>query len=451
MTNGETFRDVTALRRAVRALAHHHRLPAEVRGRLVLSVTELAAGQFEAGHHVELTATCHSGTGHDSAQLVVTLTAPQAAAALPCDGLALPAPTTTANSATWRTALLHPPGRLPTPRKQMSPGWGTGAQADADAQADAEEEMRAALALADSLAADHRLLKHELAETNAGVLALYVQLAEQEEQLRSAHGRVLRELEDALRPPPPRVDGLELAVHYAPADPAAPTGGDLYDWFVLPDGTVHVTVVDALGHGVTSTRSAITVTHAVRALALEGHSLQSLLARTHHLLQPIDADLMATVLLGRLDPAAGELQLANGSHPPALLLRADGTAHYLEVKGRGIGFPSPGSDTVLTVPIAPGDLLLLYTDGLTESRRDMIEGERRLIRALRDHAHLPVAEIPGAVAADMHTIVHHADDTLALAFRMRGPTGEPDRHPGSAPSRAPRTGTHERAGKRPQG
>ncbi|MFF8267866.1 PP2C family protein-serine/threonine phosphatase [Streptomyces sp. NPDC016562] len=421
MTNGETFRDVTALRRAVRALARHHRLPAEVRGRLVLSVTELATGQFEAGHHVELAATCDRGTGDDGPQLVITLTAPQAAAALRCDGLALPAPTTTANSATWRTALTHTAGRLPPPRKQISPGRWTDPQADADAQADAEEEMRAALALADSLAADHRLLKHELAETNAGVLALYVQLEEQEEQLRSAHGRVLRELEDALRPPPPQVDGLELAVHYAPADPAAPTGGDLYDWFVLPDGTVHVTVVDALGHGVTSTRSAITVTHAVRALALEGHSLQSLLARTHELLKPIDADLMATVLLGRLDPATGELHLANGGHPPALLLRADGTADYLEVRGRGIGFPSPGSDTVLTVRIAPGDLLLLYTDGLTESRRDMIEGERRLIRALRDHSHLPMAEIPGAVAADMHTIVCHADDTLALAFRMRGP------------------------------
>ncbi|MFJ4778090.1 PP2C family protein-serine/threonine phosphatase [Streptomyces sp. NPDC088762] len=418
--NGETFHDVTVLRQAVRALARSYRLPADVRGRLVLSVTELATAEFEAGHHVELTAAYDSGSGQADAQLVVTLIAPQAVTALACDGLALPAPATTANSVTWRTALTHTPGRrpdnrnpgrLPAPRQGMSPAPWT----------EADEELRAALALADSLAADHRLLKHELAETNAGVLALYVQLEEQEEQLRSAHGRVLRELEDALRPPPPQIEGLELAVHYAPADPAAPTGGDLYDWFALPDGTVHVTVVDALGHGVTSTRSAITVTHAVRALALEGHSLQSLLARTHDLLRPIDADLMATVLLGRLNPATGELQLANGSHPPALLLRTDGTTQYLEVKGRGIGFPSPGSDAVLTVHIAPGDLLLLYTDGLTESRRDMLEGERRLIQAVRAHSHLPVADIPSAIAADMHTVVYHADDTLALAFRMRQP------------------------------
>lgn len=418
--NAETFRDMAALRHAVRALARTHRLPAEVRGRLVLSVTDLVAPEFQAGHPVELAVEYEDGTEPEGAHLAITLRV-AGPALLPCHDLPLPAPATTPGSATWRIALPRRPGRrsvgrqaarLPEPRPQTTPG---------DPARDAEEELRAALALADSLTADQRLLRHELAETNAGVLALYVQLEEQEERLRHAHGQVLRELEDALRPPPPDIAGLDLAVHYAPADPAAPTGGDLYDWFALPDGTVHVTVVDALGHGVTSTRSAITVTHAVRALALEGHGLQSILARTHHLLKPIDPDLMATVLLGRLDPATGVLRLANGSHPPALLLRGDGTTRYLEVGGRGIGFPSPGSDAILTVGIEPGDLLLLYTDGLTDSRRDTLEGERRLVHALRAHAHRAVADIPRAVAADMHTVVRHADDTLALAFRLTSP------------------------------
>jgi serine phosphatase RsbU (regulator of sigma subunit) len=281
-----------------------------------------------------------------------------------------------------------------------------------------EEELRAAFAHTDGLVAEHRRLKHELAETNAGVLALYVQLEERDEQLRRAHGQVLQELEDALRPPPLNLDGLELAVHYEPADPNAPTGGDLYDWFRLPDGTLHITVVDALGHGVRSTRSALNVTHAVRTLALEGHPLQSILARTHEILMPLDPDLMATVLLARLDPASGQLLLANGSHPPALVLRSDGAASYLEVRGRGIGFPLPGSEEILHAVIEPGDLLILYTDGLTESRRDPCEGEIRLVEASRRHAARPLAEIPGSIAADMHAVVLHPDDTLALAIRM---------------------------------
>ncbi len=273
------------------------------------------------------------------------------------------------------------------------------------------------MARAEALAADHRRLTDELAETNSGVLALYVQLEERDERLRRAHGKTLRELEDALRPPPLDVDGLELAVHYAPAGTDAPTGGDLYDWFRLPDGSVHITVVDALGHGVASTRSALNVTHAVRTLALEGHRLDSIIARTDEILLPFDRDLMATVQLARLSPATGELLLANGSHPPALLIGADGGHRYLEVKGRGIGFPMAGSDAVLRTVLAPGDLLVLYTDGLTESRRDPLEGEARLIRAATRHARRPIRDVPSAIADDMHTVILHPDDTLALAVR----------------------------------
>ncbi|MFF3273790.1 PP2C family protein-serine/threonine phosphatase [Streptomyces chrestomyceticus] len=280
-----------------------------------------------------------------------------------------------------------------------------------------EEELRVALARVDTLAADQRRLTHELAETNSGVLALYVQLEERDEQLRSAHGHILRELEDALRPPPIAVDGLELAVHYAPAGTDAPTGGDFYDWFTLPDGTVHITVVDALGHGVRSTRSALNVTHAVRTLALEGHPLKSIVARTDEILAPLDPELMATVLLARIDPASGDLVLANGSHPPALVVRAAGGEEYLEVRGRGVGYPFPGSERLLHSKLDEGDLLVLYTDGLTESRRDPREGEQRLAESARRHRDRPVREIPGAIAEDMHTVILHSDDTLALAVR----------------------------------
>ncbi|MFD3805549.1 PP2C family protein-serine/threonine phosphatase [Streptomyces sp. NPDC058619] len=417
--NVNRYSTLPALRQAVRSLARTHRLPADVRGRLVLAVTDLAAPEFHAGRPVALTASCENGPGNGGL-LAVTFHASRSAGPLATTDLPLPAPATSGPTATWHipTPEADPPcagiHRL-TPPPADSPIRPTAESRDSD------EELRAALALADSLAGGHRLLKHELAETNAGVVALYVQLEEQDEQLRKAHGQVLRELEDALRPPPPLIPGLDLAVHYAPADPGAPTGGDLYDWFTLPDGTLHITIVDAVGHGVRSTRSALNVTHAVRTLALEGHPLQSILARTHDILMPLDPRLMATVLLARIDPATGELQLANGSHPPALLVRSDDTAQYLEVRGRGIGFPLPGSDRVLSARLDPGDLLLLYTDGLTESRKDVEEGETRLVQAAQTHAHLPLADIPHAIAADMHTIVLHADDTLALALRITLP------------------------------
>ncbi|TXS52395.1 PP2C family protein-serine/threonine phosphatase [Streptomyces sp. t39] len=396
-----------AVRRAVRGIALRHGLPVETRARLTASVATVARRDLDRGRPVGLTARRGPDDGPAAGILTVTLsTAPPAdPGALPL----LPAPAAAgARRTEWRLAL-------PSPRV---PEDGQAPDADAAEEA-AEEELAFLLAETDTLAADHRRLKDELDETNSGVLALYVQLEERDERLRRAHGQMLRELEDALRPPPLCVPGLDLAVHYAPADTDAPTGGDLYDWFLLPDGSVHITVVDALGHGVGSTRSALDVTHAVRTLALDGYPLKSIVGRASEVLYGIDPQLMATVLLARLDPATGELLLANGSHPPALAVRSRGRTEYLEVQGRGVGYPLPGSDHILRTRLDPGDLLLLYTDGLTESRRDPLEGERRLAASARRHAGRPVDEIPGAIAGDMHTLVLHPDDTLALALRRR--------------------------------
>ncbi|MFI0777916.1 PP2C family protein-serine/threonine phosphatase [Streptomyces sp. NPDC021212] len=396
------------LSRAVRRIARDHSLDPGSRGRLVLSVATVAAPALGASGHTSLSWTFQCDDDDRPGLLTLALgldgsaalPSAEAAAALP-----LPADAVTGREVVWRLPAA-PAADLP-------------ATDPADDAALVEEELRAVVARTDALSAEHRRLKDELAETNSGVLALYVQLDERDAQLRKAHGQTLRELEDALRPSPLEVEGLELAVHYEPAGTDAPTGGDLYDWFTLPDGTVHITVVDALGHGVTSTRGALNVTHAVRTLALEGHHLQSIVARTDEILLPFDRSVMATVLLARINPATGELWVANGSHPPALLTRADGTARYLEARGRGIGFPMPGSDRLLTAKMAPGDLLLLYTDGLTESRRDPVEGEKRLIEAVYEHLHAPIEEIPGAIADDMHTVILHPDDTLALAVRVR--------------------------------
>ncbi|WP_030673129.1 PP2C family protein-serine/threonine phosphatase [Streptomyces rimosus] len=441
-----TFHALPALRHAVRRLGAANALPVETRARLVLSVSTLADSVLRAGYGVTLESarTCTRDRSSAGGSLAVTLRTPAPVLAPPA-GPELPLPAqVSSDAATWHVPLPDgtPEIRIPTGRQPddatgggrprgpggtpagASGGDGDGAVSDPAAENRLlEEELRVALARVDSLAADQRRLTHELAETNSGVLALYVQLEERDEQLRTAHGHILRELEDALRPPPIAVDGLELAVHYAPAGTDAPTGGDFYDWFTLPDGTVHITVVDALGHGVRSTRSALNVTHAVRTLALEGHPLKSIVARTDEILAPLDPELMATVLLARIDPVSGDLQLANGSHPPALVVRGSGEKEYLEVRGRGVGYPFPGSERLLHAKLDEGDLLVLYTDGLTESRRDPREGEQRLAESARRHRHRPTGEIPGAIAEDMHTVVLHPDDTLALAVRLSPRSG----------------------------
>jgi serine phosphatase RsbU (regulator of sigma subunit)/anti-sigma regulatory factor (Ser/Thr protein kinase) len=275
-------------------------------------------------------------------------------------------------------------------------------------------------------------LNAELEQTNRGVVALYAELEQRAEEVRRAQRLVFEELEGALRPRPPAVPGVELDVRYLPAQANSPTGGDLYDWFLLPDGSLHVTVVDVAGHGVASTRDALSVTHAVRTLVLEGHRLGRVLERADRLLQAPGSDVVATVLLARLDPASGDLQLAGGGHPPALLVPAGAGADgrepcYLEAPGRPIGYPQAGSEETTAVRLRPGDTVLLYTDGLVEVRRDIVQGLAVLAREAGRARGRAVGPFLDAVLTGTAGDDPLSDDTLVLALRWRPP--RPDAPP----------------------
>ncbi|MCG8922649.1 PP2C family protein-serine/threonine phosphatase [Lentzea sp. CC55] len=387
---------VRALRAQVRSLCDEHDVSVELRARLVLSTTLLARDGLVAEPF-----TAHGQL--DGPVLVVTV--PLAAPldrTRPLNLPLLPEPVD-APAAVWRV-----------------PAW-TGPRGDsgpdpADDQSATEAELSALVARTDALEREHLQLKHELAETNSGVVAMYVELEDRDEQLRTAHAVIFRELEDALRPPPPTVEGVELGVHYRPADKDAPTGGDLYDWFVLADGTLQITIVDAVGHGVTCTRNALNVTHTIRTLTLDGYPLEDLVRRAAE----INETLMATVLVARLDPRTGALRLAGGGHPPALLVSATGQSAYLQAKGRGVGFPDPGSHEIHSTTLSPGDLLLLYTDGLVESRGDVDEGEIRLADTAKARSRQPVGTSLSAIVEDMHDVVLYTDDTVLLGLRFQG-------------------------------
>ncbi|HET6288531.1 MAG TPA: PP2C family protein-serine/threonine phosphatase [Amycolatopsis sp.] len=385
---------VARLRRELRQVCAAAGVAAEDRARLVLAVTQLA----ESAAHTGLSSSMVDD------RLTVTLRLPSPVGQRQRNALPLLPDAGDSETLTWHLGAGHPAVTVP----------------DDDERA-TREEMLALVARTDVIAKEQRELKHELAETNSGVLAMYVELEERDERLRRAHSVIFRELEDALRPPPPHVAGFELAVHYAPSEPDSPAGGDLYDWFVLPDGDVHITLVDAVGHGVTSTRHALTVTHAIRTLALEGHPFPDLIGHAARTLATIEPELMATVLLARLHPATGDVTFANGSHPRPVLVTPTGNTELLVPThvGRGVGFPDPGSGSLVHRTLAPGDLILLYTDGLIESRKNYQEGEARLRAIAPRHAGDPTAAIPGTLAAKMHDVVLHADDTVVIVIRRK--------------------------------
>jgi sigma-B regulation protein RsbU (phosphoserine phosphatase) len=277
------------------------------------------------------------------------------------------------------------------------------------------QELALALALLREREGELVQLNDELAETNRGVVALYAELESSAEQVRLAQRQVFEELEDALRPPPPDLPGAGLAVRYLPAQSNSPTGGDLYDWLVLGDGSLHIAVVDVAGHGVESTRTALDVTHALRTLSREGHPLCELVGLADHLLAGQEA--MATVLLGRFSPDSGRVELAGGGHPPAVLLAAGQPARFVEAPGRPVGYPLAGSDGTASFTLGDGDTLLLYTDGVIEIERDILTGMANLLQAADDLRELPLERLIDDLLSRIRNGAELRDDTLVLALR----------------------------------
>jgi PAS domain-containing protein len=223
----------------------------------------------------------------------------------------------------------------------------------------------------------------------------------------------------SVSPVPLDVPGVALAACYVPASGAL-LGGDLYDWFRSPDGTVTVAVIDAMGKGRSATKHAVAVLHALRVLALAGHPLDELLGRATAVMHDYDDDLMATAIVARYRPGTGDLHVASAGHPPALVVRRDGACELLETVGLGFGVPGPGSSVLRTTTLDVGDTLVLYSDGLIEGTRDLDRGLADLQRAAATLVAEPPARMverlvcePASVAAD--------DDRVALALRRVPP------------------------------
>ncbi|HWL38556.1 MAG TPA: SpoIIE family protein phosphatase [Frankiaceae bacterium] len=251
--------------------------------------------------------------------------------------------------------------------------------------------------------------------------------ADEIEQLREEFGRlveaeaaqrlVVEQLQAAVMPLVADVRGAELGVSYLASEETAPTGGDLYDWQELPDGDVHVAVVDVLGHGVAATKDALAVVHTLRTIAVDGTPLEEIIGRADRLLGALHPDLVATVVVARYTPSTGRLRVASGGHPPALVVSARGEVTQLSAHGGAIGWPGAGSDLIAETVLDVRDALVLYTDGLVEAGKDILAGMDALVRHAADVAHLPASDLAAELVRRALEGAARRDDTLALVLR----------------------------------
>ncbi len=201
---------------------------------------------------------------------------------------------------------------------------------------------------------------------------------------------VAESLQRSLLPTLPRVAGLDVAARYLPGSTAAQVGGDWYDLFVLPDGTVGLAVGDVMGHDMTAAAAMGQLRSVLRSYAWQGDSPALVLDHLDQLVQGLEMAQLATALYSRLtlpvDGRSGVLELANAGHLPPVLRAPDGTTRLLdEAQSLLVGAALGLERTEVSVPVEPGSMLVLYTDGLVEQRGvDPDAGLERLRQAVAE-------------------------------------------------------------------
>ena len=250
------------------------------------------------------------------------------------------------------------------------------------------------------------------------------------ERRNPASREIVAELQEALLPTAlPVLPRARIAARYLVAGQEQAAGGDWFDAIPLDGGRVALVVGDVVGHGVAASAAMGQLRAVLAELLAAEDDLGHVLRRTDAFAARTPSLRAATLALAVLDPAAGTLCYTTCGHPPPLVIGVGRKARYLE--GTGTGPLGTGSPPVLaTSALAPGELVLLYSDGLVERpNRTIAEGMAELAVVAADAAanRLPAhlsnkqgadqaaAERVCRLTVELLARTGHADDITALA------------------------------------
>ncbi|TDC26112.1 serine/threonine protein phosphatase [Streptomyces sp. 8K308] len=262
----------------------------------------------------------------------------------------------------------------------------------------------------------------------AAQLATHSALGVDKAMLYGREASIADELQRTMLPDDlPAPTGVRLASRYLPAAQSARVGGDWYDAIPLPGSRVALVVGDVMGHSTTSAAIMGQLRTTVQTLAGLDLPPQEVLHHLDEQAQRLGTDRMATCLYAVYDPVAHRITAANAGHPPPVLLHVDGSTELVELPPNApIGVGGVDFETV-EFDAPAGATLLLYTDGLVESRtRDVWTGVEHLREKLaaisgltRPDAALPLEPLCDEIL-DIVGPGDRDDDIALLAARFEG-------------------------------
>ena len=232
----------------------------------------------------------------------------------------------------------------------------------------------------------------------AGQAALAVDNARLYQQQKEFADTMQRSL---LPTQPPDVPGLDVGEVYE-SSARVDVGGDIYDFLELDDGRLAVVLGDVTGHGVEATADMAMAKFVFRSLAREHPEPGDFLAYANDVVvDEIAPGKFITMAYLAVDPAKGEVACASAGHPPPRLVLADGSVHGLDAGGLVLGIDAGQTYEEVRAEFPVGSTIVLYTDGVVESRRrGELYGTDRLDALLAAQRELAPRELAHAVTED---------------------------------------------------
>jgi len=226
-------------------------------------------------------------------------------------------------------------------------------------------------------------------------------------------------------PPYPGRKEFEL---FASMRTAKEVGGDFYDFYLIDDKTLAFLIADVSGKGIPAAMFMMQSKTLLKSCAESGMSVEEVFTQANEkLCEGNDAGMFVTAWMGILDIDTGLVTFANAGHNPPLIRRSDGSCEYLKTRP---GFVLAGMESIRyrknELQLIPGDMLYLYTDGVTEATdaANQLYGEDRLFDLLNKHGELQPQPLCENIITDVDKFTGEApqfDDITMLCLKYSGP------------------------------
>ena len=215
----------------------------------------------------------------------------------------------------------------------------------------------------------------------AGKLAVSVSLAFENARLYESEHYIAETLQETLLTMPTELPDIDFSHKYQSATETAKVGGDFYDIFELEHQKIGIIIGDVSGKGVQASTLTSVVKNTIKAHAYDTPRLASAVSKTNEVIvRTASPGLFVTVFFGVLDTESGAFSYCNAGHPQPILKRKKGPALFLPVGSPAIGVSKDFEFIEGEETLNKGDLLVAYTDGVTEARHDAeLFGEKRLL------------------------------------------------------------------------